>query len=138
MYPLPAKRRRQNEPERKKETRPVKRRLRKKNHPSQRSYEEWGESKGDTEIRELLSSGSSDCNKEASQGRFASTDLANGAAPYNENIMEDKLLEGSLDQEDMRYCSKEEWYKKEDWWRAVMDEAKRKQEEVRGTWIKRP
>ncbi len=93
---------------------------------------------GCKEISELLSSGSNDSNKEASQGRSASTDLANGAAPYNENIMEDELLEWSLDKEDMRCCSNEEWYKTEDWWKAVMDKAKGKQEEVRGRWIRCP
>jgi hypothetical protein len=63
------------------------------------SDEEWNKRQPDVEIRELLSSDSS---KEV-QKQPAPPELTEGAAPYNENITVNQLLNGSFDEEDRRY-----------------------------------
>jgi hypothetical protein len=81
--------------------------------------------KRDTEIRELLSSNSSDDNREESQRQSMHADLVNGVTLYSENITVDELFEGSFEEEDRSYYSDEEWYKKTDWWKEAVAKAER-------------
>jgi hypothetical protein len=49
--------------------------------------------------------------------------LVEGAAPHNENITVDDLLEGSFKEEDGKDYSDKKLYKKTNWWKEAMAKA---------------
>jgi hypothetical protein len=60
-------------------------------------------------------SDSSEGEEEVRGGVGKATNLMEGAAPWNKDMMVDKLLKGNYGKEDKIADSHKEWYKKTDW-----------------------